>query len=66
MKVYDAIVTIRARISSVMNEDDERQGLEFEVLVRDLIESEGLVGVADDDVMNHPDIVSIVREERDA
>jgi hypothetical protein len=60
--VYDAVVTMRYIISNVCHDEELAEGLTFDVLARDLIESEGVIGLADDE----PEIVSIeqrVREE---
>lgn len=66
MKILDAVLTIKVRVSSVMDEDDVREGLDFDTMVRDLVEAEGpglggLSGIADDEF----ELVEIKRVERD-
>lgn len=60
MKVYDAIVTVKHRISNVCSQSDLDVGLPFDQMVREVIEAEGLPGITDEF-----EIVVIERRERD-
>lgn len=58
MKTYDAVLIVKHRISCVCTDEDLSEGFAFEDLVRDLITSEGLMGIVDDEHV----IVSIEQE----
>jgi hypothetical protein len=60
-KSYDAIVTLRAKVSNIMNDFDIFDADDtFENLVRAMIEDEGICGMADDGL----EIVNIEQIER--
>lgn len=61
MKMYDAYVTVRHRISSVCTQADLDAGLGFEQMVREIIDGDGLAGVTDEF-----EILSVEKKEREA